>query len=160
LCITEDRGIYNVAKSLAKCLVAYFVIDKRYAFHYLTGSNATGETIYKEYFWFAHKRGRTRRVPVTHVVVRSNRDLNDLSLSVRGPQKFAYLTLWTLGREVLLAGCTKLSAVQIVLVRVPCRDGRWLANEEQDLSDNVEVWPSPPPKARSIKYDDHALNIF
>ena len=152
LCISADRAIYEQAKNLAKYLERHFTADKKHSFHFVCGSDEAGRHKFEEYFYFAHKRGRTRKIPMTHVFIRSDRSGADISLADRAQDKFAFVSPWTIAKEVLRAGCSELGAVEVILERLPSRNGTWTASEDQDFGAAVEIWPSPPAKVRLQTY--------
>ena len=153
LCVSADADIYAQCIVVAKYIEAHFVKALKGRFHLLHGFDPGGDLIWNEYVYFAHLRRRGRTVPTTHMF--SSATLHDRTLVMREkedkPESFEWKTPWVLAKSVVAWKCIRLAASQVHLARTVSERGRWRVVDDHltvSVADDVEVWPTPPVKAR------------
>jgi len=148
LCVTRDGPYYNLARQIAACMEHHFSKDLLHLFHRIRGTFPESVDFLDQYVYFAHKRRRGRKVPITHVFVKCERQGNDIKAVDRAEDLFDYCTVWLLAREFVSAGCNRIGSIQVSLERIPMRsNGCFVICDEQSFETDVEIWPSPPERA-------------
>ena len=116
LCAHRDRAIYpsalQLARSMEKCL--HKGLQYKFICVWEPDNDAESAPFPKQYFYVASIRTRRLHKQVTHVLVRCQEGWgDDVGMTLELAQavidhKWAFITLWTLAREVLEAGVTSL----------------------------------------------------
>ena len=155
LCVTIDHAIYNVSLEIAKCIEKHFSKDLTGAWYIFHSFAADGEIVFYEYLHFSHTRRRGRAVPTTHMFClgHMHERTRTLGLTCRDgePQSFEWRNPWEIAKKVSVYHCTRLAAARVRLEHRRSVDGRFEVAGDHDplgIADDVEVWPSPPVKAK------------
>ena len=90
-------------------------MDNKLKFYALFGFNLAGQICYRDVLYFCHLRGRRRRAPITHVFNRVRIDPTSalIEFAERSIDKFDFLTVWAMAREVLMHAALRLEVAQL-----------------------------------------------
>ena len=160
LCVTLDREIYSSALQVAKCIEKHFSEAMIHKFFLIRGSSERLENqiVYEEYVFFALKRRKSRRHPISHVFTHVGRCGDSLLVIERAPEQCEWLCQWDLAKEALNVCTTSLLCMQLQLQRQA--HGPFTLCPGQDFL-GVEIWPSPARPVRVRKdADDLLLETF
>jgi len=152
LCIRQHAEYYRATLKLAVCLEQHFVKELLHHFHLLLGFFADDDPPVEECVYFAHKRQRRRKTPISHVMVRSSLEDGEAYCQVRAPELYDFMTVWTLARQFCSLRCVKVTSVMLDFEDVAPNKGKFVVNTR--LAEQVEIWPNPPPKSENAEDPD------
>ncbi len=162
LCATAHRDIYPQALLFARNLEACLQEPLLYNFILLQAMDDADREMQPSYYHFSRLKKRMFHGQLTHVLTRclvcpgSPAGVIAIRLGTRGPKLWAFVSLWTVARRLLVNGAKKAKVSHVThsssmdgTVQVGRVVGEW------------EVWPGvfqrprpPPPKKFEVPLDD------